>query len=133
VRVLAAVHAAFLSDEDLPGGLEGSRDLLDGWARQVPLLVVTGGEGETHVALEGRWHVLGAFPAHQVEGTGAGDSFAAGFLIRYHETADAAEAARFAAAVASFVVEGYGSGGAPTRDRVERRLREHPEVRLRPA
>ncbi|HZQ36316.1 MAG TPA: hypothetical protein VFD32_10305, partial [Dehalococcoidia bacterium] len=42
----------------------------------------------------------------------------------------AAEAARFAAATASFVVEAYGVAGAPSRAQVEARLAAHPEIRL---
>lgn len=132
VPVLSAVQAAFLSVEDVGSPAGGVQPLFNRWARSVSVLAVTEGDGGARVAVNGRWHRIGAFPAVEVDGTGAGDAFAAGFLIRYHETADAAEAARFAASVASFVVEAPGINGTPSRPLVEARLAAHPEVRLRP-
>lgn len=64
-----------------------------------------------------------AFRANQVDPTGAGDVFAAAYLIRYRETGDPYLAAHFANCVASFSVEGTGVSAIPTRTRVERRLR----------
>ena len=54
-----------------------------------------------------------------VDATGAGDVFAAAFLIRLTETGDAGQAATFANAVASFSVEGPGVSGIPERATVE--------------
>jgi ATP-dependent Clp protease ATP-binding subunit ClpA len=54
--------------------------------------------------------------------TGAGDVFAAAFLIQLGETGDALEAARFAACVAAGSVEGRGASQIPTREETERRL-----------
>jgi sugar/nucleoside kinase (ribokinase family) len=62
------------------------------------------------------------FPAVEVDPTGAGDVFAAAFLVRLQETEDPVQAARFANAVASFCVEGPGVAGIPTREQVEERL-----------
>ena len=61
----------------------------------------------------------------EVDANGAGDVFAAAFLIRYHETGDARVAARFATVVASFHVEHVGMEGLPHRAQVEARLREY--------
>ena len=60
--------------------------------------------------------------------TGAGDIFAAAFLIHLWETEDVWKAARFAACAASFVVEGEGTTAIPNRDQIEARLRRHPEI-----
>jgi hypothetical protein len=137
--LLPGLHAAFLSEEDLGAPVAVLQSLLDRWARCVPVLAVTHGDLGALLAVDGVWHEIGVFPAHEVEATGAGDAFAAAFLIRYHETAgergergDAAEAARFAAASASFVVEQRGVASAATRAQVEARLAAHPRVRLRP-
>lgn len=127
--LLDRLDAAFLSEEDLAAA---DRHVLDAWAARVRVLAVTRGDAGARIALAGRWHTIGVFPAAEVDGTGAGDAFAAAFLIRYHQTADAGEAARFAAAVASFMVEAPGIAGAPTRAQVEARLAAFPEVRLRP-
>jgi len=139
-HVFGDLDAAFLSEEDLGASFEALRPLLDGWARRVRVLAVTRGDLGSLIAIDGVWHEIGVFPAHEVEGTGAGDAFAAAFLIRYHETAAAAagavmtaiaDAARFAAATASFVVEAHGVAGAPVRARVEARLAAYPDVQLR--
>ena len=50
-----------------------------------------------------------AAPATAVDSTGAGDSFAGGFLARYIETGDPFEAGRYAARVAAGTVSGYGA------------------------
>ena len=53
-----------------------------------------------------------------------GDVFAAAYLVRYGETADELESARFASCAASFCVQAQGADGIPTRPAVEARLRE---------
>ena len=53
--------------------------------------------------------------------TGAGDVFAAAYLVRYRETSDALESARFASCAASFCVEAQGTEGIPTRAQMEER------------
>jgi sugar/nucleoside kinase (ribokinase family) len=57
-----------------------------------------------------------------VDPTGAGDVFAAGFLVRYQETGDPLEAAAFGACAASCAVEGVGTTALGDRDEVQRRL-----------
>ena len=64
-----------------------------------------------------------AYQANEVDPTGAGDVFATAFFVRLHETGDAVQAARFANAAASFVVEGPGVSCIPSRAQVEWRLR----------
>jgi sugar/nucleoside kinase (ribokinase family) len=127
-----AVQAIFLSEEDLGTAGTNIDPLLDRWAARVPILAVTLGDQGARIAVQGRWHTIASMPANEVDGTGAGDAFAAAFLIRYHETANAGEAARFATAVAGFVVEAPGIAGAPSREQVEARLAAHPEVLLTP-
>jgi sugar/nucleoside kinase (ribokinase family) len=74
---------------------------------------------------------MDSFPEQEVDPTGAGDTFATGFLIRLHETGDAGEAARFGAAAASLSVGGIGVAATPSRAEVEERMRRFPEVVLR--
>ncbi len=64
-----------------------------------------------------------AFHAREVDPTGAGDVFAAAYLIRLKETGDPYVAAHFANCVAAFSVEGTGVTAIPTRAKVEARLR----------
>jgi sugar/nucleoside kinase (ribokinase family) len=66
-------------------------------------------------------------PAHvvpDVDPTGAGDVFAAAFVIALWRGKPALEAVRFAHAAASFVVEAPGASGIPTEERIRGRLRE---------
>ena len=70
----------------------------------------------------GDWRRIEAFASNPTDLTGAGDVFAAAFLIRYADTNDAWEAARWAAAAASLVVEGPGVDAVPTLAAVEARL-----------
>jgi 1D-myo-inositol 3-kinase len=130
--LLAALDAVFLSEEDLALSSNERELLLDEWAAQVRMLAVTRGSKGADLAVDGRWYSIGAFPVAEVDGTGAGDAFAAAFLIRYHEAADVDGAARFAVATASFMVEAPGTLGAPSRAQVVQRLESAPEIHLRP-
>lgn len=64
-------------------------------------------------------------PANQIDPTGAGDTFAAAFLIYFQETGDPIRAARFANIAASFSVEGLSYSSAPSRAQVEAYVAEH--------
>ena len=65
-------------------------------------------------------------PANEVDPTGAGDVFAAAFLLRLQETGDPIHAARFANVTASFGVEAVGVAGVPSRDEVLAYMAEFP-------
>jgi sugar/nucleoside kinase (ribokinase family) len=57
-----------------------------------------------------------------VDPTGAGDVFATGMFVRYHETGNPVEAARFAHAAAAANIEAIGTAGIPDRQQVLTRL-----------
>lgn len=124
--LLDAADAVFVSEEDLASASAG--ETVGGWARRVPIVAFTHGDGGADVSYKGEWRHVAAFPARTVDPTGAGDVFAAAFLIRYRETADPWEAARFASAAAACVVEGEGAAAVPTRPTIEERLRSRPDV-----
>ena len=124
--VLSAVTGLFLSDEDLP--LDEATGALAEWSAGADILAFTRGYGGADVCHRGEWRRIDAFPADAIDLTGAGDVFAAAFLARFAESADPWEATRFAACAASFAVEGIGVTGVPTREQVETRLAEHPEI-----
>lgn len=117
--VLRRINLLVISELDVPDPLRRAAE----WARLVDIVVVTHAErGATVYQADQVCH----YPprsAQQVDPTGAGDVFAAAFLIRMAETRDAAEAAAFANVVASFSVEGPGVAGIPWRSRVEGYLR----------
>ena len=119
-------RALFVSEEDLPPA--ETEETLNRWTAQVPLLFFTLGYRGARVWSDGRWQNVPAFPAREVDPTGAGDVFAAAFLARYLETDDVAQASLFAAAAAAVSVEAVGTAGIPTRAQVEERLRRGSEA-----
>jgi 1D-myo-inositol 3-kinase len=118
--VLQHARALFLSEEDLLGGTEAS--IPRAWIEAVPITVLTAGWRGARVHANGRWHSVPAVPVDEVNPTGAGDSFAAAFMVADDEGAGPIQAARFAAAVASFTVESEGPR-TPTRDEALARMR----------
>jgi sugar/nucleoside kinase (ribokinase family) len=125
--VIEGVKALFLSEEDLPQG-----EIPRGWLRRIPIIFITQGERGALLRWEGRWFHIPPYPAREVDPTGAGDVFAAAFLVRYRETGDPFASALFASCAASLSVEAPGLEGVPTRARVEERFRQFPERRVRP-
>lgn len=116
-RALAGVHVLFVSQHDLPEGRD-PHDFL-AW---VPMVAVTRGwRGVCLLSRDGALDLPG-FPRPEVDPTGAGDVFAAAFLVGYHERADPQEAAVFACCAASCAVEGVGASSLGDRAEVERRL-----------
>jgi sugar/nucleoside kinase (ribokinase family) len=115
---LAGVHVLFLSERDIPDA--------EAWARarlsDVPVVVLTRGWKGATVLTRGGAHEVAGLPRSEADPTGAGDVFAAAFLVRYHETGDLAAAAAFANCAASCVVEAPGTLGLGDRAEVERRL-----------
>jgi sugar/nucleoside kinase (ribokinase family) len=117
-RDLAGVHVLFLSQHDLPDAARHARELLS----VVPVVVLTRGwEGATVFTRQSVQDVP-SLPRQEVDPTGAGDVFAAAFLLRYHETGDLGEAAAFGACAASCAVEGLGTSALGDRAEIERRL-----------
>ncbi len=117
-RDLLGVHVLFLSEHDLPGAEGRAAELL----AHVPMIALTRGwRGLTLLTRRGR-HEVPSLPRPEVDPTGAGDVFAAAFLVRYQETDDPLEAAAFGACAASCAVEGVGTTTLGDRDEVERRL-----------
>jgi len=116
-RDLAGVHALFLSEFDLPRG-RGAREFL----QFVPIVVLTRGwEGVTLFTHDAARDIP-SLPRQEVDPTGAGDVFAAAFLVRYHEIGDPEDACAFAACAASCVVEGIGTSALGDRAEVIRRM-----------
>jgi hypothetical protein len=116
-----------VSEEDV----EGDDVALEAWVRDVPVVVVTEGRRGARVHANGRWRHIDAFPQEEVDPTGAGDVFAAAFMVALSESGDVAVAARFGGAAASLSVGGEGAAAVATRDEIEQVLADHPEVRLR--
>lgn len=117
----------FVSDEDLGR----RRDQLARWTAEVPLVALTRYRLGARLHWRNRWRSIKAFPVREKDPTGAGDVFAAAFLVRYYETSDVAESARFASAAAACSVEAAGIERVAGRATIEARMGEHPEIVLR--
>ncbi len=120
-QLLPYLTALVLSDEDV----RGDAVFVECYAPLTRTLVLTHGPRGATVYHAGQVRHFPTRPAHEVDPTGAGDVFAAAFLIRLRETAQSSgdgdpwEAARFANVVASFSVEGRGVSTIPSREQVE--------------
>jgi sugar/nucleoside kinase (ribokinase family) len=125
-KLLPHLTALILSDEDVAG----DQTCIERFAGMTWTLVVTHGPGGATVYHKGQKRHFPTRPAREVDLTGAGDVFAAAFLIRLSETAqtpageDPWEAARFANVVGSFSVEGQGTTAIPSREQVEAYLKQ---------
>jgi sugar/nucleoside kinase (ribokinase family) len=93
-RDLLGVHVLFLSEHDLPDALARARDLL----ALVPMIALTRGWRGLTLLTRQEAHEVPSLPRPEVDPTGAGDVFAAAFLVRYQETGDPLAAAAFGAA-----------------------------------
>lgn len=116
--VLPHVQAVFLSREDMA---HFEREVLE-WFQRIPLGVITLGSRGALLFVSGERYTVEAEPAHEVDPTGAGDVFAAAFMIHYHGKGDPWEAAQFAACAAALRVEGSGVAAIPSRAAVEARV-----------
>jgi sugar/nucleoside kinase (ribokinase family) len=118
--VLSRIQALFLSSDDVAGWEERALALY----QHVPLGALTLAARGAVLFVNGERYPVAPAPAVEVEPTGAGDVFAAAFLIRYNATGDPHEAAAFAAIAGAITVEAEGIGGIPTREALGRRWRE---------
>ncbi len=101
---LAGVRVAFLGDDDV----RGQEDLAVRLAEAVPTVAFTHGVRGCELREGGGLWRVGVHPARELDPTGAGDVFAAAFLLALARGDDAPAAARLGAAAASIAVEGLG-------------------------
>ncbi len=73
-----------------------------------PLIVVTKGAADATVFFDDISINMPTFPSHVIDPTGAGDSFASAFFIKYNASESLIHAMGFAHAVASIVIEKEG-------------------------
>ncbi|MFQ5830052.1 MAG: PfkB family carbohydrate kinase [Candidatus Methylomirabilia bacterium] len=116
--VVRHLQAIFLSREDMG---EFEKDALE-WFQEVPIGVVTLGEDGALLFVNGERHAIQADSAEETDSTGAGDVFAAAFLLHYDREGDPWEAAAFATCAAASSVEVEGIAGIPDRPTIEARL-----------
>jgi len=126
-EILPLLDVLILSHDDLlPFANDNRTDadaMLSHWSVQVPLLVATDGRYGATLFQHGIAERFPAYPAHEVDPTGAGDVFAAAFLVYYHRHGDPRKAVDFANCVASLSIEHVGIEGIPTMEMVRERIR----------
>ena len=120
-EVLNRVLAVFVSAEDL----RGHEAQITEWVQRVPVAVVTAGSAGALLYVNGERYEVRPRRTREVDPTGAGDVFAATFLVYYQRHADPWEAAEAATCAASLSVEGEGWSAIPDVARLEDALAEY--------
>ncbi len=113
---LPHVDAAILSIQDVGG----DETTIARFAALAPILVVTLGPAGCRVYAQGEVRHIPVAPRPEVDPTGAGDIFAAAYLVRLRQSGDPWEAARLANQVAALSVGRVGWAGAPTPAEIKR-------------
>lgn len=106
---LPRVDAAVLGEDEA----RGDPSLVSRLAAVIPVVAFTHGARGCELVVRGRTRRVGIHPASEVDPTGAGDVFAAGFFLALSRGEDPLDAARLGAAAASIVVEGRGGEALP--------------------
>ena len=107
-RFLAPFDVVFCSDEDLGADVESEIQAL---CSEVPCVVVTEGARGARLYCDGRTYRVHPEPTTEVDPTGAGDTFAACFLMALAQGKDAREAAVWGACGAARVIAAPGAEG----------------------
>ena len=110
-RLLQSVQALFLSREDI----RGQEARVVEWFQRMPVGVLTADREGALLFVNGERYRIHPRPAVEVDPTGAGDIFAATFLIQYQRDGDPWQAAAAAACAGSMAVEGEGWSAVPDR------------------
>jgi 1D-myo-inositol 3-kinase len=112
-----------VEDVAVAAGNDPARDVVATWAARVPYVVVTDGPRGARLWHDGREAArVPAFVVAEADPTGAGDAFAAAFLIALWRGRGPLEAMRYAHAAASYVVAAPGASGMPTEAQIAVRL-----------
>ncbi len=116
--LLERLQAIFLSAEDV----RGQEPAMLEWLQRLPLAVLTAGSAGALLYVNGERYEVRPQPARVVDATGAGDVFAATFLLHYHFGGDPWEAAAAGACAASLSLAGEGWAAVPDRAALEAAL-----------
>ena len=121
-RILPYLDSIIFSDLDLIGDMSILPTIID----TVPLVAITKAAKGCVLYHRGQRCRVHTRPAREVDATGAGDTFAAAFLVEIMNGKSPVEAAYFANVTASLSIEGVGLSGIPYRHQVETYLQAHP-------
>ncbi len=118
--VLGQANAAVLSIEDV----HGDESYIEDFSSHVRVLAVTEGALGSRVYWNGDVRRFRPPEMVETESTGAGDIYAAAFLVRLQTTRDPWEAGRFATQLAAYSVTRRGLDGIPTADEIQHCMTE---------
>jgi sugar/nucleoside kinase (ribokinase family) len=119
--LLQSVQALFLSREDILGQ---EAEVIE-WFQRMPVGVLTADRVGALLFVNGERYEVQPRPAREVDPTGAGDVFAATFVVYYQRHADPWAAAEAATCAASLSVEGEGWSTVPDDAGLEAALAEY--------
>ena len=120
-RLLQSVQALFLSREDI----RGQEAAVVEWFQRMPVGVLTADRAGALLFVNGERYEVQPRRASEVDPTGAGDVFAATFLIQYQRDGDPWHAAAAAACAGSLAVEGEGWSAVADRAELDAALAEY--------
>lgn len=121
-RILPHLDALIFSDADIAGDPGIMATLLEA----TPLVALTKSAAGAILYVDGVYHHAPPRPAQEIDPTGAGDVFAAAFLMHLRQSHHPFRSAYFANIAASMSVEAPGTRGIPDRARVEAYIAAHP-------
>lgn len=119
--LIGQLQALFLSREDVGRDVNGAVAMF----QRVPVGALTAGAEGALLFVNGERYEIRPHPAREVDGTGAGDVFAATFLIEYDRAGNAWDAAAVAACAGALTVRGDGVSAIPDRAALDAALREY--------
>jgi sugar/nucleoside kinase (ribokinase family) len=119
--LIARLQALFLSREDVGTDLTGAVEMF----QRVPVGALTAGEDGALLFVNGERYEVRPLPAREIDGTGAGDVFAATFLIDYHHDGNPWDAAARAACAGALTVRGEGVAAIPDRAALDTALKAY--------
>ncbi len=114
-QILSHAGVVILSVEDVNRNLE----LVEDMSHRARILCLTEGEAGSVLHWNGDRRRFRPLEMQEVDATGAGDIYAAAFLVRLYHTRDPWEAARFATQLAARSVTRTGLKGIPTLREIE--------------
>jgi len=120
-RLLQSVQALFLSREDI----RGQETEVVAWFQRLPIGVLTADRDGALLFVNGERYEVHPRPAREVDPTGAGDVFAATFLIQYQREGDPWQAAAAAACAGALAVEGEAWSAVADRATLDAALAEY--------
>ncbi|HSE93779.1 MAG TPA: PfkB family carbohydrate kinase [Methylomirabilota bacterium] len=112
------LQALFLSREDVLG----HEAQVTEWIQRLPVVVVTAGADGALLYVNGERYEVRPRKSDEIDPTGAGDVFAAAFMVRYRLDGDPWQASEVAACAAGLSVEGEAWSAVPDAAGLERAL-----------